>query len=103
MFWFVIGCVFFAIAHRALEGFIIGSTNKIRRKFLWDMSTAGFFLLALVGAWVFAGINQEFRIHYINALVVATPLTALGTGFFAYLSYLVYTDDLDANYGSREE
>lgn len=93
MLWFLIASVGFVVAHRAVEGLVCGTGDNARRKFLWNMGTAAFFVLALAGGWVAILLNGAWWQSWGGVLAICTPLALAGIGAFAYLNFLVYTDD----------
>lgn len=85
----------FLVVHRALEGIVCDTDrgDPARRRFLWNMGTAAFFLLAL-GALVFLTfLNVAWRQSFGPIVLFGAPVALVGISVFAYANYLVYTRD----------
>ena len=93
MFWFIVGSILFLLAHRLAEGIVTSEGNRARRKFLFDMGTAGFFVFATAGLWVYALFSGSVILQRYGLLMFfATPIFLVAVLVFSYASYINYTD-----------
>ena len=95
MVWLIVGTVVFLVAHRAIEGLVCSRGDAIRRKFLWDMATAGTFVLLALGTVVLAFLDTSFRQAFGPIVFFGVPISLVSIAVFAFLSYLVYTEKQD--------
>ncbi|MBI5154630.1 hypothetical protein HZA57_05280 [Candidatus Poribacteria bacterium] len=101
--WWILGASALALAlHKAVEGIVCASGNCGRRKFLWDMATAGVFLLLLLAAWIMVMAVASWR-QYGLLLLAVTPVALAGIGLFAHLSRIAYEDGAFDSIGTDEE
>lgn len=88
IFWILTGAAAFLVLHKALEGIVTASGNTARRKYIYDLSTAGLFAAGLGGLWVAVLLLPGLRQELAGPLFLATPVVLAFCGIFAYVAYI---------------
>lgn len=93
MIWAGIALVLFLLLHKAVEPMVVErGEHPSRRRLYWNLGTAGFFVVALLGLWVFSFFNASWRMEYGGVLFLGSPVLLIVIAIFAYMNYIVYGD-----------
>jgi len=92
LFWFIFGFVLFLVLHKVAEGFVVTGENTGKKRFYWNLGTAGLLLCGLFGLWIYSFVDSSWRMEWGSLLFLGSPVIILVIAVFSYLNYLAYVE-----------